>query len=169
MEPALTFVLMAAGVLGASLMLDLAGAAVGAFARMGPSFRWPASARFAGFVTAVFVLSSLMRAGQAVASTPPPAHRIEHVGTSPVDVREHVPEAVHTATDGDSAHVVVEGECLWRIARHQLTASGVPTSGADISRLWRAIYAENRALIGDDPDLILPGQVLTIPGDLHGT
>ncbi len=28
---------------------------------------------------------------------------------------------------------------------------------------WREIYDANRAVIGDDPDLILPGQVLTLP------
>jgi hypothetical protein len=36
---------------------------------------------------------------------------------------------------------------------------------ADIACFWPKIYDENRAVIGDDPDLILPGQLLEIPED----
>jgi nucleoid-associated protein YgaU len=31
------------------------------------------------------------------------------------------------------------------------------------SSKWKDIYNSNRAIIGSDPDLIFPGQVLTIP------
>ena len=52
-------------------------------------------------------------------------------------------------------HVVGPGESLWSIAE--------ATSAADPGRVWRAIWAANRDVIGEDPDLILPGQRLLLP------
>ena len=57
-------------------------------------------------------------------------------------------------------HVVERGESLWRIAADLL---GPDASDADIARAWPLIYQANRATIGDDPGLILPGQELAIP------
>ena len=57
-------------------------------------------------------------------------------------------------------YVVVAGDCLWDIAARLI---GPSASNAAIDRGWRAIYAANRAAIGDDPGLIHPGLVLTIP------
>ena len=62
--------------------------------------------------------------------------------------------------DSSVQYVVVAGDCLWDIAA-RLIGSGA--SNAAIDRGWRAIYAANRAAIGDDPGLIHPGLVLTIP------
>ncbi len=56
-------------------------------------------------------------------------------------------------------YVVVAGDCLWDIAARLI---GPSASNAAIDRGWRAIYAANRAAIGDDPGLIHPGLVLTI-------
>ena len=56
--------------------------------------------------------------------------------------------------------VVVRGDCLWTIAAHHLPSSA---SDADIDGAWRLWYAANRAVIGDDPNLILPGQQLRPP------
>jgi LysM repeat protein len=57
--------------------------------------------------------------------------------------------------------VVAAGDTLWSIA-----ARGLPASAPDavIARRWRAIYAANRSRIGPDPDLIVPGQRLLLPG-----
>ena len=57
-------------------------------------------------------------------------------------------------------YVVVAGDCLWDIAARLI---GPSASNAAIDRGWRAIYSANRAAIGDDPGLIHPGLVLTIP------
>ncbi len=57
-------------------------------------------------------------------------------------------------------YVVVAGDCLWDIAARLI---GPSASNAAIDRGWRAIYAANRAAIGDDPGLIHPGLVLTLP------
>ncbi len=56
--------------------------------------------------------------------------------------------------------VVSRGDCLWSIA-----AAHLPTgsSEAEIAAAWPRWYAANRETIGADPDLILPGQRLTIP------
>lgn len=56
-----------------------------------------------------------------------------------------------------AVHVVVPGESLWSIA--QATGS----TASDVHAAWRAIWAANRDVVGDDPDLILPGQRLRLP------
>ena len=56
------------------------------------------------------------------------------------------------AAAGES-YTVVSGDTLWGIARSHL-GSG---------RRWREIYALNGDVIGPDPNLILPGQVLHLP------
>ena len=57
-------------------------------------------------------------------------------------------------------YVVRAGDCLWRIAARHL---GAGATNAAIDAAWRAIYAVNRAAIGDDPNLIHPGLTLTLP------
>ena len=58
-------------------------------------------------------------------------------------------------------HVVRRGESLWSIAEATCAAD-------DPDQRWRAIWAANRDVIGDDPDLILPGQRLRLPAaDTH--
>ncbi len=74
------------------------------------------------------------------------------------------PQAAGSARLDPSTHVVVRGESLWRLAGAILLerTGREPTSG-DIARFWPHIYEANRAVIGDDPNLILPGQQFTIP------
>lgn len=48
--------------------------------------------------------------------------------------------------------VVQPGDSLWAIAADHWSGWG-----------WRRLYAANRAVIGDDPDLIHPGQRLRVP------
>jgi hypothetical protein len=56
-------------------------------------------------------------------------------------------------------HVVKQGDSLWGIAA---TALG-ETDVASIARYWPRIHRANRDVIGADPDLLLPGQVLELP------
>ncbi len=55
-------------------------------------------------------------------------------------------------THGDS-YTVVQGDCLWNIAKAQYG------SGIDYIK----IYEANRDVIGDDPNLIFPGTELVLP------
>jgi hypothetical protein len=66
-------------------------------------------------------------------------------------------------TEGD--HVVVPGDCLWDVAAARLgTGSGRPPTAAEVADAVAAWWTVNRAVIGPDPDLLLPGQVLHPPG-----
>lgn len=60
----------------------------------------------------------------------------------------------HASRDGghaDEAYTVRSGDNLWAIARAH-----------DLKGGWPALYAANKETIGDDPDLILPGQRLNL-------
>lgn len=63
------------------------------------------------------------------------------------------------------ATVVVEaGDCLWTIAAEALAATiGSEPSDAAVADEWPRWYALNRAAIGADPDLLLPGMLLRAP------
>ncbi|MCP3422338.1 LysM peptidoglycan-binding domain-containing protein [Nocardioides pinisoli] len=61
-------------------------------------------------------------------------------------------------TTGDT-HVVREGDSLWSIARAH------PAPGVGVDERWRAIWRHNRDVVGDDPDVIHPGQALRLPAD----
>lgn len=56
--------------------------------------------------------------------------------------------------------VVQRGDTLWSIAARHL---GPGASDAEIAQAWPAWFEANRAVIGDDPEHILPGQVLRAP------
>lgn len=57
--------------------------------------------------------------------------------------------------------VVRRGDTLWDIAARHL---GPGASLADVAAEWPRWYAQNAGVIGPDPDLILPGLELTVPG-----
>ncbi|MGY1781256.1 hypothetical protein [Geodermatophilus sp. SYSU D01036] len=61
-------------------------------------------------------------------------------------------------------HVVLRGECLWTIAAADLRArtGAEPPDAATAAAVGRW-WAANAAVIGPDPDLLLPGQVLRPP------
>ncbi|WP_432946712.1 LysM peptidoglycan-binding domain-containing protein [Kribbella sp. CA-253562] len=64
---------------------------------------------------------------------------------------------------GSGQHVVLRGESLWSIAAAEL---GPGASESAIAARWPQWYAANRAVIGPDPDLLRPGQVLQAPASL---
>ncbi|NNG36671.1 LysM peptidoglycan-binding domain-containing protein [Nakamurella aerolata] len=61
-----------------------------------------------------------------------------------------------------SGVIVRPGDSLWSIAERVLGADG-GSDPAAVDACWREWYRANRALIGADPDLILPGQHLKPP------
>jgi len=62
-------------------------------------------------------------------------------------------------TPGDRKHRVRPGETLWGIAARRCGSE----RPIDILRLTMEIHRLNRQVIGADPDLILPGQLLSLP------
>lgn len=121
--------------------------------------------------TATLAVVGFMGAPKPPASADPvpPIVRLADGTVDPSNEAEHAPRHVVapaqvTATAAASTHVVVRGDSLWRIAAATLQrrTSQEPTS-ADIASFWPRIYAANRSVIGSDPNLILPGQQLTIP------
>lgn len=72
----------------------------------------------------------------------------------------------HSASGQDSAApdsgtvVVRRGDCLWDLVARHL---GGDATDAEVANAWPRWYAANRAVIGSDPDVLRPGQVLRIP------
>ncbi|HEX2074592.1 MAG TPA: hypothetical protein VHF92_12475 [Geodermatophilus sp.] len=61
-------------------------------------------------------------------------------------------------------HVVLAGECLWDIAQRWLhDRFGRSPTVAEVAAAVEAWWTANAAVIGADPDLLLPGQVLRPP------
>ena len=68
--------------------------------------------------------------------------------------------AVGPAHATDRVVAVRRGDTLWALAAAELP----PRAGAaEITDRWRLIYRRNRGVIGADPDLIRPGQLLRLP------
>ena len=59
-----------------------------------------------------------------------------------------------------AGYVVRPGDTLWAIASHQL---GPHQTAAAVAAQWPRWYAANREVIGDDPNLIRPGELLHAP------
>jgi hypothetical protein len=115
----------------------------------------------------------LLACGLAVVATAP-AYAAGDGSTSPLAGRPSLdrpvgsvpavaadPPARPARADRSSPVRVRAGDSLWRIVvrRHPAAAD------AEVARLVTALYRVNRAVIGDDPDLIRPGQVLR-PADV---
>lgn len=62
-----------------------------------------------------------------------------------------------------AAHDLVtvrRGDSLWSVAARHL---GSGATDAEVANEWPRWYAENRDVVGDDPDLLVPGQLLRPP------
>ena len=70
------------------------------------------------------------------------------------------------APDTVGSVVVLRGDSLWAIAARHLPAGA---DDAHIDRAWRAWYRANAAVVGSDPNYILPGQILLPPTQETGT
>lgn len=107
----------------------------------------------------------------AVDATPPTHPEAETSGdnrTADPAPDDAVPDAPNTpsgpSTNAPPTLTVTVGDSLWRIAAAHLPATATTS---DIATTWRAWYELNRTIIGPDPDLLIPGQVLTIPDAAH--
>jgi hypothetical protein len=113
--------------------------------------------------------------------TVPDAARVPPLPSLPVDQTEQPPLRIESPAStliagddtgqvqdqrSDPVHVTVQtGDNLWSISRRQLTIEfGSPPGNEQIARYWRRVIEINRhSLISGNPDLIYPGEVLTMP------
>lgn len=70
-----------------------------------------------------------------------------------------VPSDAAPEDEPEQRHVVVPGESLWSITRSHL---GDVDDDA-VAAAWPVLYDTNRDVVGPNPDLIHPGQELTVP------
>jgi nucleoid-associated protein YgaU len=166
------------------LLLTAASAlpgALGALARLLLRIAVPAGLRrAASLALGVGIgLNAPFLAGTALAATTTPSTTSTTSGsTAPVPdwpavpstaaPRAPAPPATTPAPPATGGHVVVRGDCLWRIARDALEAAGDRPSDAVVASSVRAWWTANQAAIGPDPDLLRPGQVLQPPAPPGG-
>lgn len=55
---------------------------------------------------------------------------------------------------------VLAGDTLWDLAAAQL---GPLATAVEVAELWPRWYELNRQVVGPDPDVLLPGQILVVP------
>ncbi len=60
--------------------------------------------------------------------------------------------------------VVEPGDHLWGIARSVLLRDGPEPTTRAVNSYWRRLITDNHDVVGDNPDLIYPGQLLDLPG-----
>ncbi|MGI9586188.1 MAG: LysM peptidoglycan-binding domain-containing protein [Acidimicrobiia bacterium] len=162
MEPALLLAVAALLTLGLHILVDLSFGAVVAIGRA--DVRWSPAIRTAivGCMAGLLLLTALRM--PVAASTPPPAVRLSEMVSDPSEsIRNRVGKPALAEEDSSNSYTVERGDSLWRIAKSVLESRDLSASGPDVAEFWRTIYRANSTLIGSDPNLIYPGQVLEIP------
>ncbi|WP_354184853.1 hypothetical protein [Arthrobacter sp. UYCu712] len=110
----------------------------------------------------------------ATAAAPSPGPSGHHAGSLGPDLRpqwtprapaiEPGPLAARQLRTRETAEVrdvtVRAGDSLWSLAAARL---GPLATDADIAREWPRLYQANRAVIGDSPHVLRPGQILRPP------
>jgi hypothetical protein len=112
---------------------------------------------------------------QALPSVPAPTWPTDPALPSPSWPTTHAtggtpgsaPPATAHPTEARTRSVTVRpGDSLWQIAARELGPRATP---ADIATRWPRWFAGNRPVIGDDPAVIQPGQILRAPIDRKET
>ncbi len=150
------------GVVG-SVALTVGLAVAGSRVRRTPNRAAARTAvRWAGLVAGLCGLGIAVAPAGSYASGPAAAHdrhRPDVAGSSLTGLPMPALPAAGI-TPPDHPVVVVRGDCLWQIAADRLPAAVTDARVAAAVDRW---YTRNRAVIGPDPDLILPGTHLEQP------
>ena len=164
MDPATVFLLYVVGTLSLWLVGASVRPAIAAMSRVG--ILVPGGRQLTVLLITMVLMFGVARATAASGNVGPASHRLEQmVDVTGPEQRERVDAPSRFGVmSTTSTRTVVKGDSLWRIARESLSANGSSPSGSEISNLWHSIYEMNLALIGKDPNLIHPGQVLKLPG-----
>lgn len=80
---------------------------------------------------------------------------------SPGQLAAQPGSARRQSVDEDGTVTVVAGDSLWSIAARHL--GGSAASDLEIAMEWPRWYQANKAVVGDNPEVLLPGQVLRPP------
>ncbi len=82
---------------------------------------------------------------------------------APDPAPESLPPSPEPAAE--ERHTVAPGDNLWTIARNHLRGRGAEADAAsDVARYWREVISANRATLrSGDPNLIYPGEIVTLP------
>lgn len=169
--PAAARHLLAAG-LGIGLLAGLAGVAHASPPPAGPSPSPPAATDLDLDWPVERGRPGAARTVPSAGPTPPAAPSPD---PSPPAAGSRTPPPVPPAEDGwpstsapgtsnsepDATVLVRPGDSLWSITSRALGTG--PTTG-QVAAAWPQWWSANRTVIGDDPDLIQPGQRLTPPG-----
>jgi nucleoid-associated protein YgaU len=77
----------------------------------------------------------------------------------------YVPVSMPPASPTDLSIVVEPGDHLWKISEEHLAlVLGRPAKDAEVDPYWRSVIETNRDLLASgDPDLIYPGETVTLP------
>jgi resuscitation-promoting factor RpfA len=147
------------GLLGTAL-------ASGSLAAALPAGTWTAAPDMPSAVTwAARVTAGSATAAPAATGTDqgswPDLDRVTTVAQLPVTSgSEHGGPPLPTANSGRADVMVRRGDTLWAISRRVLGGSAKP---AEVAAAWPRWYAANRQVIGTDPDVLHPGQILQPP------
>jgi len=88
---------------------------------------------------------------------------------SPAGVNGFVPVAIEGAPEDDTV-VVEPGDHLWKISQAELARRLGRSAGPDeVAPYWLSVIDANRdSLHSGDPDLIYPGELITLPAPSPG-
>jgi hypothetical protein len=103
---------------------------------------------------------ALDRPATAFVASPPPSAKRTAAGPAALVTGIVHRDAGDPSDRSTAGYVVHRGDTLWDIAARHL---GPGASAVDISRAWPAWYDANRAVIGRDPSVIQPGELLSPP------
>lgn len=120
-------------------------------ASQGPG-AWPVCSVKAGLTRGQAAPSSAQAQATAPAQKSAPAQQSAPKEQQPVQKEARTA----TSTGGNTAsasYTVMTGDTLSKIARDKSVSGG-----------WERVYEANRSLVGSNPNLIFPGQKLTLPG-----